>query len=118
LENRDNPQFGAPPAGKWPKARFGDAYMERTSAGHVHIKADRSKGITEIPGGFRFNFRGRRPLNVRHTRELTRALFNVNGPNPSVTVDIHTAINSLRRLADPDIDCRFHKSPAANMLTR
>ncbi len=42
----------------------------------------------------------------------------LNGPNPSLTLDMHTAIDSLRRLADLDIDCRFHKSPAANMLTR
>lgn len=71
-------QYAVPTkAGKWPVARFGDAKMQRTSAGHVHIKADRPVAVWDTPEGFSFKFRGRRPLNARHTRELTRALFKI-----------------------------------------
>jgi hypothetical protein len=47
------------------------------TSGHVHVKADRSKSITDRPDGFNFKFRSKRPMNARHTRELTRALFKI-----------------------------------------
>ena len=64
-------------AGKWPIARFGDAKMQRMSEGHVYTKADRPGSVWETPVGFSYKFRGRRSLNARHTRELTRALFKI-----------------------------------------
>jgi HNH endonuclease len=39
-------------AGKMPEAQLGDALWQRTSPGHVHIKADSKKSIKERPGGF------------------------------------------------------------------
>lgn len=63
--------------GKMPKAQLGDALVQRTSPSHVHIKTEGNKTVWEVPGGHGFKFRGRRPLNARHTRELTRALFKI-----------------------------------------
>src|SRR5215207_7189160 len=71
-------KYGVPTkAGKMPKAQLGDALWRRTSPGHVHIRADSKKSIKEHPDGLRFRFRDRRPMKVRRTRELTRALFKM-----------------------------------------
>jgi hypothetical protein len=71
-------KYGVPTkAGKMPQAKLRDAIWRRTSAGHVHIRANSKKNVWERPGGFGFKFYDRRPMNARRTKELTRVLFKM-----------------------------------------